>query len=168
MSPGSVSRAFGYEEMFDAYTRYVSERWLDERHADIEFFEVAGLPAVWIGVQEDDEEAEWTEEFATTTGLDLTYSGRRYGGALLLGVDGAAGPSAVRERFVETVADLPRGRRLAVDFKPAKVVYAILMPKGRPLTPDTLFPFSQATLAHAARILGTYGIDVEVVGIPAA
>ena len=28
--------------------------------------------------------------------------------------------------------------------------------------------FSQATLAHAARILGTYGIDVEVIGIPAA
>ena len=48
------------------------------------------------------------------------------------------------------------------------VVYAILLPKGKHLTPDTLFPFSQATLAHVARILGTYGIDVEVVGIPAA
>jgi hypothetical protein len=35
------------------------------------------------------------------------------------------------------------------------------------LTPDTLFPFSQATLAHASRILGTYDIDVEVLGIPA-
>jgi uncharacterized protein (TIGR04141 family) len=78
-----------------------------------------------------------------------------------------AGPSAVLERFVRTVAALPRGRSLAADFKPAKVVYAILLPKGRQLTPDTLFPFSQATLAHAARILGTYGIDVEVVGIPA-
>jgi hypothetical protein len=42
------------------------------------------------------------------------------------------------------------------------------MENGRQLTPDTLFPFSQATLAHAARILGTYGIDVEVVAIPAA
>jgi uncharacterized protein (TIGR04141 family) len=79
-----------------------------------------------------------------------------------------AGPSAVLERFVRTVAALPRGRSLAADFKPAKVVYAILLPKGRQLTPDTLFPFSQATLAHAARILGTYGLDVEVVGIPAA
>jgi len=29
-------------------------------------------------------------------------------------------------------------------------------------------PFDQATPAHAARILGTYGIDAEVVGIPAA
>jgi uncharacterized protein (TIGR04141 family) len=79
-----------------------------------------------------------------------------------------AGPSAVLERFVRTVAALPHGRSLAADFKPTKVVYAILLPKGKQLTPDTLFPFSQATLAHAARILGTYGIDVEVVGIPAA
>jgi uncharacterized protein (TIGR04141 family) len=79
-----------------------------------------------------------------------------------------AGPPAVRERFARTVAALPHGRTLAADFKPTKVVYAVLLPMGRQLTPDTLFPFSQATLAHAARILGTYGIDVEVVGIPAA
>ncbi len=63
---------------------------------------------------------------------------------------------------------LPGGRALPADFKPGKVVYAILMEDGRQLTPDTLFPFSQATLAHAARILGTYGIDVEVAAIPAA
>jgi len=74
----------------------------------------------------------------------------------------------VLERFIRTVATLPRGRSLTADFKPTKVVYAILLPKGKQLTPDTLFPFSQATLAHAARILGTYGIDVEVIGIPAA
>jgi hypothetical protein len=42
------------------------------------------------------------------------------------------------------------------------------MPKGRVLTPDTLFPFSPATLAHAARILGLYSISVEVIGIAAA
>jgi uncharacterized protein (TIGR04141 family) len=79
-----------------------------------------------------------------------------------------AGPPSVLERFVSTVAKLPGGRSLPTDFKPTKVVYAILLPKGKQLTPDTLFPFSQATLAHAARILGTYGISVEVVGIPAA
>jgi uncharacterized protein (TIGR04141 family) len=79
-----------------------------------------------------------------------------------------AGPSAVLERFVRTVAALPHGRSLAADFKPTKVVYAILLPTGKQLTPDTLFPFSQATLAHAARILGTYGVDAEVIGIPAA
>jgi uncharacterized protein (TIGR04141 family) len=78
-----------------------------------------------------------------------------------------AGPPAVRQRFIDTVAALPGGRILPADFKPGKVVYAILMDNGRQLTPDTLFPFSQATLAHAARILGNYGIDVEVAAIPA-
>jgi uncharacterized protein (TIGR04141 family) len=79
-----------------------------------------------------------------------------------------SGPPSVRERFIATVAGLPRGRALQADFKPEKVVYAILMENGKQLTPDTLFPFSQATLAHAARILGNYGIDVEVAAIPAA
>ena len=79
-----------------------------------------------------------------------------------------AGPPAVRQRFIDTVAALPGGRTLPADFKPGKVVYAILMENGRQLTPDTLFPFSQATLAHAARILGSYSIDVEVAAIPAA
>jgi uncharacterized protein (TIGR04141 family) len=79
-----------------------------------------------------------------------------------------SGPPAVRERFIATVAALPGGRTLPADFKPEKVVYAILMENGRQLTPDTLFPFSQATLAHAARILGNYGIEVEVAAIPAA
>jgi uncharacterized protein (TIGR04141 family) len=76
--------------MFDAYTRYVSEQSLDERHADIEFFDVAGAPAVWIGIQEEEKEAEWTGEFTTTTGLDLAYSERRCGGVLLLGIDASA------------------------------------------------------------------------------
>ena len=72
------------------------------------------------------------------------------------------------KRFVRTAATLPHGRILAADFKPTKVVYAILLPKGKQLTPDTLFPFSQASLAHSTRTLGMYGIDVEVIGIPAA
>jgi uncharacterized protein (TIGR04141 family) len=79
-----------------------------------------------------------------------------------------AGPPSVRERFIATVAALPGGRTLPADFRPQKVVYAILLENGKQLTPDTLFPFSQATLAHAARILGIYGIDVEVAAIPAA
>ena len=40
------------------------------------------------------------------------------------------------------------------------------MKNGKDLTPDTLFPFSQVTLAHAAQSLGMYGIRVEVIGIP--
>lgn len=79
-----------------------------------------------------------------------------------------AGPPLVREQFIESVASLPRGRLLPGDFKPTKVVYAILLDNGKELTPDTLFPFSQATLAHAARTLHTYGVEVEVIGIPAA
>lgn len=77
------------------------------------------------------------------------------------------GPAVVRQQFIESVASVPHGRTLPRDFKPAKVVYAILLDNGKALTPDTLFPFSQATLAHAARILNTYGIRVEVIGVPA-
>ncbi len=54
------------------------------------------------------------------------------------------------------------------EFTPKKVIYTILMGDGRKLTADSLYPFSQVTLAHAARVLGSYGIDVEVIGIPAA
>jgi uncharacterized protein (TIGR04141 family) len=79
-----------------------------------------------------------------------------------------AGPAVVREQFIQSVASVTRGRRLPGDFKPTKVVYAILLESGKALSPSTLFPFSQATLAHAARILNTYGITVEVIGIPAA
>jgi uncharacterized protein (TIGR04141 family) len=76
------------------------------------------------------------------------------------------GPSHVKTRFLEEVAK--RGRTLDV-FTPQKVVFAILMDNGKQLTRDTLFPFSQATLAHVARTLHTYrDIDVEVIGIPSA
>lgn len=37
------------------------------------------------------------------------------------------------------------------------MVYAILLDNA----------FSQVTLAHAARTLHTYGVEVEVIGIPA-
>jgi uncharacterized protein (TIGR04141 family) len=73
----------------------------------------------------------------------------------------------VRTRFAEAVADRGNGRRLAPGFPLKKVVYAILLDNGKQLTPSTLFPFSQVTLAHAARALHTYGIEVEVIGIPA-
>lgn len=78
------------------------------------------------------------------------------------------GPAVVREQFAVEVARLGRGRVLPDGFTPKKVVFAILMDNGKELSPDTLFPFSQVTLAHAAKILGTYGIEVEVLGIPAA
>jgi hypothetical protein len=42
------------------------------------------------------------------------------------------------------------------------------MANGAELSVNTLYPFSQVTLAHVARVLATYDIDVEVIGIPAA
>ena len=42
------------------------------------------------------------------------------------------------------------------------------MENGAKLSVDTLYPFSQVSLAHVARVPGTYGIDVVVIGIPAA
>jgi uncharacterized protein (TIGR04141 family) len=79
-----------------------------------------------------------------------------------------SGPSDVREQFLKTVANRPNGRSLPYDFQPKKVVYAILLKDGQQLTPDTLFPFSQVTLAHAVRALHAYQVEVEVIGIPAA
>jgi len=73
----------------------------------------------------------------------------------------------VRKEFVTKVATLGRGRTVAEGFTPKKVVYAILLKDGHELTPETLFPFSQVTLAHAARILRSHQIDVEVMGISA-
>jgi uncharacterized protein (TIGR04141 family) len=80
------------------------------------------------------------------------------------------GPPGVRERFAAEVARLGHrhGRVLPDGFTPKKVIFAILMDNGKELGPDTLFPFSQVTLAHTARTLGRWSIDVEVIGIPAA
>lgn len=73
----------------------------------------------------------------------------------------------VRKEFAAKVTAAGRGRTVAEDFTPKKVVYGILLKDGQELTPETLFPFSQVTLAHAARILRSHQIDVEVIGITA-
>ena len=73
----------------------------------------------------------------------------------------------VRKEFAAKVTAAGRGRTVAEDFTPKKVVYAILLKDGQELTSETLFPFSQVTLAHAARILRSHQIDVEVMGISA-
>ncbi|MFE3198505.1 TIGR04141 family sporadically distributed protein [Embleya sp. NPDC059237] len=72
-----------------------------------------------------------------------------------------------RERFASKVAAARRGRDLPEDFRPSRVVFAILLKDGTELTPDTLFPFSQVTLVQSARTLAEWGIQVEVVGIAA-
>ena len=42
-----------------------------------------------------------------------------------------AGPAVVREQFIQSVASVPHGRSLPCDFKPTKVVYAILLENGK-------------------------------------
>ncbi|MER8068552.1 TIGR04141 family sporadically distributed protein [Streptomyces sp. NPDC094034] len=70
-----------------------------------------------------------------------------------------------RERFAEKVATARKGCGLPEGFRPSKVVFAILLKDGADLTADTLFPFSQVTLVQTARMLETWGVQVEVVGI---
>lgn len=70
-----------------------------------------------------------------------------------------------RERFAEKVAAARKGRGLPEDFRPSKVVFAILLKDGTEVTADALFPFSQVTLVQTARTLEAWGVQVEVVGI---
>ncbi|WP_203956753.1 DUF6119 family protein [Planotetraspora mira] len=71
-------------------------------------------------------------------------------------------------QFAELVARQDRGRTIPDDFQPKKIVLAILLKGGEALTADTLFPFSQITLAHTAIALQEqYHVDLEVIAIPA-
>jgi uncharacterized protein (TIGR04141 family) len=71
-----------------------------------------------------------------------------------------------RAQFAAKVRDCPKGRHLPEDFQPKKVVFGILLKDGDPLNTDTLFPFSQVTLAHTARELQSrYQASVEVIAI---
>lgn len=57
-------------------------------------------------------------------------------------------------------------RRLPQPYNPTKAIFGILLKNGKTLTPDTLFPFSQVTLAQTARELQTrYRITVEAVPV---
>ncbi|MEO3751835.1 DUF6119 family protein [Streptomyces sp. B6B3] len=67
-----------------------------------------------------------------------------------------------REGFAHKAAAVP------VDYRPKKVVFAILLKSRANLTPNTLYPFSQITLVHTARTLESWGVSVEVIGIPRA
>ncbi|WP_405537992.1 TIGR04141 family sporadically distributed protein [Streptomyces sp. NBC_00075] len=69
--------------------------------------------------------------------------------------------------FARKVAAARPGRGLAEGFRPSKVTFAILLKNGTDLTADTLFPFSQVTLAQTAKLLEAWGVAVEVTGIQA-
>ncbi len=73
-----------------------------------------------------------------------------------------------RAEFTAKVLGHPKGRNLPADFIPKKVIFGILLKDGEPITVDTLFPFSQVTLAHTATELQTrHQVTVEVIGIGA-
>ncbi|WP_369168921.1 DUF6119 family protein [Streptomyces sp. R28] len=75
--------------------------------------------------------------------------------------------AAVRAEFVRVVREKSGGSRcLPDDFIPRRLVFAIHLKRGTELTPETLFAFSQVTLAQTVKTLGQWGVTVEVIGIP--
>jgi uncharacterized protein (TIGR04141 family) len=76
-------------------------------------------------------------------------------------------PEARRD-FAAVVKGASSGKRtIPAGALPKKVVFAILLKKGAPLTPDTLFPFAQVALVNMADTLRSrYGVETEVIGIP--
>ncbi|MGP3949576.1 DUF6119 family protein [Streptomyces sp. 7N604] len=86
----------------------------------------------------------------------------------VVAVDALLNQPEARAGFAARVAALGGERRLPESFLPERVVYAILLKGHTELTVDTLYPFAQVALAHAARTLQSHGVRVEVVGIPLA
>lgn len=73
----------------------------------------------------------------------------------------------VRADFTAKVARLSGGSlRLPADYTPKRIVLAMLLKHRGRLTPETIFGFSQITIAQTAKALATRGVTVEVVGIP--
>lgn len=71
-----------------------------------------------------------------------------------------------RAALVKMVRQRRPGHPTDLDFRPRKVVYAVALDSGRPLTAGSLFTFSQVALCTAAvKSPRADGIDVEVVGI---
>ena len=83
-------------------------------------------------------------------------------------VDALLHEQDARERLVEMVQAAAPGHPITANYKPTKIVFAIALKSSKPLTVDTLFTFSQVALYRTVRHLRSDGIDVEVVGIPAA
>ncbi|MFC1434502.1 TIGR04141 family sporadically distributed protein [Streptacidiphilus sp. N1-3] len=83
-------------------------------------------------------------------------------------VDALLFSSEARAGFAQLVARHGRGLTLPADFRPRRVVFAIHLKTHDLLTADTLFPLAQVALVEAARKIQGYGIEVEVIGIPAA
>ncbi|WP_148587807.1 DUF6119 family protein [Streptomyces sp. WAC01526] len=74
--------------------------------------------------------------------------------------------ASVRREFTKLVREKSGStQRLPEDFTPRRIIFAIHLKPGTALTPDTLFGFSQVTLAQTVRTLQQWGVTVEVIGI---
>ncbi|MFD9722766.1 DUF6119 family protein [Streptomyces sp. NPDC059072] len=73
--------------------------------------------------------------------------------------------SEARAEFIRRVREQDPGRRIRDDFTPTKLVYAIALKGGKPLTTANLFTFAQVSLLQAVRALRAQGTEVSVVGI---
>ncbi|WP_284454820.1 DUF6119 family protein [Actinomadura madurae] len=74
---------------------------------------------------------------------------------------------ALRDEFAKRVRETSDGARSLPDgWRPAKVVFAMMVKRKTPLTADTLFPHAQIALARMSSILNAYGMEVEVIVIP--
>ncbi|WP_328641409.1 TIGR04141 family sporadically distributed protein [Streptomyces canus] len=72
----------------------------------------------------------------------------------------------VRADFTAKVARLSRGELvLPDDFTPKRIVLAMLLKNRDTLTPESIFGFSQITIAQTAKALAARGVTVEVIGI---
>ncbi|MEV6924531.1 DUF6119 family protein [Dactylosporangium sp. NPDC051485] len=71
-----------------------------------------------------------------------------------------------RAQLAKMVRHADPGRGFTAAFRPKKIVYAIALSSGKPLSAKTLFTFSQVALYRAVRRLRSDNIDVEVIGIP--
>ncbi|REE95982.1 DUF6119 family protein [Thermomonospora umbrina] len=73
-----------------------------------------------------------------------------------------------RTELAERVHQASFGARtLPADWRPAKVVFAMMIDRKSDLTPDSLFPHAQIALTHvAATLKNRFGVEVEVIAIP--
>ncbi|MDG4810607.1 TIGR04141 family sporadically distributed protein [Micromonospora sp. WMMD1120] len=83
-------------------------------------------------------------------------------------VDALRYEADARTSLAEMVRQQPSARVIDPGFQPRKVIYAIALGSGKPLTVDSLFTFAQVALYRAMKSLRNEGVEVEVVGIPSA
>ncbi|MEV1288731.1 DUF6119 family protein [Micromonospora sp. NPDC049679] len=83
-------------------------------------------------------------------------------------VDALRYESDARAALVTMVGQQGSTRSIDLDFRPRKVIYAIALGSGKPLTVDSLFTFAQVALYRAMKSLRNEGVEVEVIGIRSA